>query len=109
MIRLNKPVKLYEWGKGTNTTNQIWTPIGEGKIVESKMKDGVTVLTVELNSAAKKENSDDSSVKVMQQGEGMTACSDHWGEVAMGFLKSLESGGRTVNISIPYATKIAKR
>ncbi len=109
MIRLNKPVKLYEWGEGTNTVNQVWRELGEGKIVSSTHKDLVTTLTVELGSAFAKGNPRDNAIKLAQQGEGMTARSDKWGEVAIGRLKSVEGGsGRSIVIEIPVATKISK-
>src|SRR5262245_26755518 len=107
MIRLSKPVKLYEWGEGTNTVNQVWRELGQGKIVSSKRKDLVTTLTVELGSAFNKGNARDNAIKLAQQGEGMTARSDKWGEVAIGRLKSVE-GGRSIVIEIPVATKISK-
>jgi hypothetical protein len=47
-IRLRKPVRLLEWGTGTNTTNQKWEQCGEGKIQSCKRKDGVTTMVVEM-------------------------------------------------------------
>ena len=110
MIRLNKPVKLYEWGEGTNTVNQVWKELGEGKITSAKRKDLVTTLEVELGGSFAKGNSRDNAIKVAQQGEGMTARSDKWGEVAIGRLKSVDSAGgkSVVAIEIPVATKISK-
>ena len=130
MIRLSKPVQLLEWGEGTNTLNQRWEKIGEGKIVSHsktlaemfhvfvqwlllKWKPkpvGVTTLTVELNGQLTRKNSKDDTVKVVQQGEGMTPTSNHWGEVAVGRLKSIDSGmGKTrVQLEIRGATKIGR-
>lgn len=105
MIRFNKAVKLYEWGIGTHAANQIWTEIGEGKFVTREVKDGITTLTIETNSPIKRNNMESSSVKLCQLSEGMAACSDRWGEVACGDIKS--SSGNTVVISIPFAIKIS--
>jgi len=111
MIRIGKPVQLLEWGEGTNTTNQIWIEMGKGNLrTKPKVYAGTTVLTVEVNGAFEKKNQKDDSVKVMQQGEGMTPGSERWGEVALGKLKSVEKeGGKTlVNIEIKTAIKIGK-
>lgn len=95
-----------EWGKGTNTTNQIWTEIGEGEFTQRQVKDGITTLTIRTSAPLKRENSEDNSVKLCQLGEGMAACSEqHWGEVAMGAIKSVS--GDTVQIEISHATKIS--
>ncbi len=109
MIRLNKPVKLMEWGEGTNTVNQVWTEIGQGSIRTAKQRDGLTSLEIELKGQLEKKNRKDNSIKVVQQGEGMAARSQHWGEVAMGKLRSIESAsGKTlINIDIPTAAKIS--
>lgn len=107
MIRLSKPVKLYEWGEGTNTTNQIWSEVGTGQIVSAKTRDGITTLTVELAAQLAKKNDRDNSIKMAQLGEGMTARSERWGEVAVGYLKS--TAGKTVEIEVPFATKIDRR
>jgi hypothetical protein len=108
MIRLNKPVKLMEWGEGTNTVNQVWTEIGQGSIRTAKQRDGLTSLEIELKGRLEKKNKSDNAIKVVQQGEGMAARSEHWGEVAMGKLRSFDSAtGKTlVNIDIPTAAKI---
>jgi len=110
MIRLNKPVKLYEWGEGTNTVNQVWRELGEGRITSSKRKDLITTLEVELASSFAKSNPRDNAIKLAQKGEGMTARSDKWGEVAIGRLKSVNSGGgkSVVAIEIPVATKLSR-
>lgn len=106
MIRFDRRVRLMEWGKGTNTTNQIWTPIGEGVFTQRSVKDGVTTLTIQSSGPVKKENQEDKSVKLCQLGEGMAACSEtHWGEVAMGEIKSIS--GNTVVVEIAHATKIS--
>ena len=100
MIRPNKPVKLLEWGTGTNTTNQVWTEIASGSITSIKQQDRVTTLVIETTGSFEKKNTRDDSIKIAQQGEGMTARSQHWGEVAMGKLKSTESAGGKVLVSI---------
>ncbi len=109
MIRLSKPVKLLEWGEGTNTLNQIWTEIGQGRVVSERTKNGLTTLTIQLSKGLEKKNPRDNSIKVAQQGEGLTGRSDSWGEVAMGQLRSVESGGTVVVIEIPAATKVDRR
>jgi hypothetical protein len=109
MIRVRKPIRLLEWGAGTNTTNQIWSIAGEGKISRYEMRNGVTTLYVELGGQFKKTNENDNSLKIAQPGEGMTMNSTHWGEVAMGVVKAVESGGRRVLIEITTATKIDNR
>lgn len=109
MIRLSKPVRLLEWGEGTNTLNQNWSEVGEGRVVADKTKDGLTTLTVELVRGLEKKNPGDNSIKLAQQGEGMTGRSQMWGEVAMGRLRSVESGGKVVVIEIPTATKVDRR
>jgi hypothetical protein len=115
-IRLRKPVKLLEWGTGTNTTNQKWEQCGEGRIQSCKRKDGFTTMIVDLTGKFEKQNLRDDTVKVAQLGEGMAphaekwgAIKDRWGEVAMGLLKSIDNtGGKTVvTIEIPAATKVS--
>lgn len=105
MIRFKKPVKLLEWGEGTNTTNQIWTEAGEGSFVSRSVKDGVTTLVIQTNSLLKKTNAKDNHVKLVQQSEGMAAQSTHWGEVAMGVVKS--TSGNSVTVEVSTATKIS--
>lgn len=105
MIRFNKPVQLLEWGEGTNTTNQVWSVMGEGRFTKRSSKDGHAVLTVQTNAPIQRKNQKDNSVKLCQQNEGMTAHSERWGEVAMGHIESVN--GNTVVIGIPYATKIS--
>jgi hypothetical protein len=107
MIRRAKPIRLYEWGEGTNTLNQIWTQIGEGKIVQVKSVAGQTTLTIECRQPVHKKNTNDKSIKLMQEGEGMTARSDRWGEVAMGQIKG--PGGSSVEVEILTAIKIDNR
>lgn len=111
MIRLNKSVRLYEWGEGTNTLNQVWNQIGDGKIVSTRLKQGKTTMTVELKGAFSKRNPRDTSIKVAQQGEGMTARSDKWGEVAIGYLRAVETKGAksVVVIEIETAAKVARK
>lgn len=117
MIRLNKPVKLLEWGEGTNTTNQRWEEMGEGSIKSAKRKEYITMMVVEVKGSIAKRNIRDDSVKVAQLGEGMAphaerwgTIKDRWGEVAMGKIKSIESsGGNTlIQIEIKNATKMGK-
>jgi hypothetical protein len=115
-IRLRKPVRLLEWGTGTNTTNQKWEPCGEGKIQSCKRKNNVTTMVVEVDGKFQKQNLRDDTIKVAQLGEGMAphaekwgAVKDRWGEVAMGMLKGIDSSGaKTVlTIEIPAATKVS--
>lgn len=105
MIRFNKRVKLLEWGKGTNTTNQKWTEIGEGSFTNRSVKDGVTTLTINTSSALNRQNEQENAVKLCQQGEGMAGASESWGEVALGYIKS--ASGTTVVVEIPTATNIS--
>lgn len=109
MIRPNKPVKLLEWGQGTTTLNQVWSEIGTGTIRSHPQKDGLTTLVIELTGPFEKKNKKDDSIKIAQQGEGMAARSEMWGEVAMGKLRSTESdGGKSVvYIDILTAAKIS--
>lgn len=109
MIRVAKPIRLLEWGQGTNTTNQIWSVAGEGRIVRHVMRNGLTTLQVELSAPLNKQNPDNKQIKLAQEGEGMTGASQRWGEVAMANLTSVEQGGRVVVLEIPTATKIDKR
>jgi len=110
MIRTNKPVKLLEWGEGTNTVNQVWTEIAHGKIQSTRQVSGLTTMAVEISGQFEKKNSKDDSIKIVQQGEGMAARSEHWGEVAIGKLKSTDSAGgkKVVVIEIQTAAKISK-
>jgi hypothetical protein len=109
MIRTRKPVKLLEWGEGTNTTNQIWTEVGQGKILRVAKSANATTLSIQLNAAFNKKNSKDNHVKLVQEGERMSAQSARWGEVAMGTVKSVNSSNNTVEIEITTATNIDKR
>lgn len=109
MIRIRKPVKLLEWGEGTNTTNQVWTEIAEGHIVRNTRKSGVTTLVVKLSSGFQKKNNKDNHVKVVQEGEGMAANSKRWGEVAMGVVKAFHEQDKTVEVEVTSATKIDQR
>jgi len=104
MIRFNQPVKVMEWGLGTNQTNQVWTEIAEGNFASRSVKDGITTLEIQCKTVSRKNEKDD-SVKLCQLGEGMAACSDRWGEVAIGHIKSIS--GNTIIVEIPYATKIS--
>lgn len=109
MIRKWKPIRLLEWGEGTNTTNQIWSVAGEGRIARYEMRNGLTTIYIDLNGAFNKKNSKDNSLKLAQPGEGMTANSERWGEVGMGVVKAVEDGGRRVLVEIPTAIKIDNR
>ncbi|MDZ4833596.1 MAG: hypothetical protein SGJ27_07425 [Candidatus Melainabacteria bacterium] len=108
MIRLGKPVKLLEWGVGTNTTNQRWIEFGSGNIVgKPKTVDGITTIIVKLDKGAEKSNSADDTIKVAQCGESMTPLDDKaWGEVAYGRLKSIE--GDTVEVEVKVAVKVGR-
>lgn len=107
MIRTRKNVQLLEWGTGTNTTNQIWTAFGEGSIKKNFTLNGVTTLMIHTTGTVEKRNSEDKSVKICQRGEGMTANSDRWGEVATGVIRSIS--GSEVVVDITTAIKIDKR
>ncbi len=109
MIRLGKEVQLCEWGEGTNTLNQVWTPIGSGPLTaKTKRKMGVTIISVECKGSVEKKNDKDPHLKVMQKGESMTPTSEKWGEVAMGKLKGIrkEGGNSIVEVEIDGAIKI---
>ena len=110
MIRLGKPVQLYEWGIGTNTLNQIWTLCGKGTLLSGpKIRMGASEIAVQIDGRFEKKNPKDDSIKIMQQGEGMTPTSDKWGEVAMGRLKSVSTTGQSVvTIEVKSAIKIGK-
>lgn len=111
MIRLGKNVQLLEWGAGTNTLNQNWHEVARGKLrAQPKIKIGTTVIAVEVDGAFEKKNEKDDTIKVMQQGEGMTPGSSRWGEVAYGRLKSVSKSGPStlVEIEINTAIKIGK-
>ncbi len=109
MIRLGKPVRLLEWGEGTNTKNQIWEPIGQG-VLHNKLKRymGLTTLMIEVDGTVTKKNQKDNHIKIAQPGEGMVPIKDNWGEVAMGTLKSIENknGKSIVQIEIAGAVKM---
>ncbi len=110
MIRLGKPVRLLEWGEGTNTFNQTWTTIGQG-VLHNKLKRyaGSTILVVEVDGPVEKKNDKSKDIKILQPGEGMTPYPDYWGEVAMGNLKSIvNQGNKTiVQIELAHAAKMA--
>lgn len=108
MIRLGKPVKLLEWGVGTNTTNQRWIEMGKGEIVgKPKTVDGITTIVVRLDKSASKSNPGDDTIKVAQPGESMTPLDkEAWGEVAFGRIKSMS--GSTVEVEVKVATKVGK-
>ena len=93
-----------EWGVGTNTSNQKWTEIAEGTFSQRIVKDGITTLTIQTKGVSRK-NTETNSIKLCQKGEGMAACSEHWGEVASGEIKSVS--GNTMEVVISHATKIS--
>lgn len=108
MIRLGKPVQILQWGEGTNTTNQRWQEIAKGRFAgKPKTVVGVTSLVIEVEGSINKANDKNNDVKIMQQGEGMVAHSERWGEVAMGTLKDVSNqGGKTiVTVEVHAATK----
>jgi hypothetical protein len=109
MIRLGKPVQLFEWGIGTTTMNQNWNLIGEGTLHNSpKWFAGATILIVEVNGKVTLKNEKEKMIKVFQPGEAMTPNSKRFGEVAMGMLKSIkEQGPKTiVEIELEGAAKV---
>lgn len=111
MIRRSKPVQLLEWGLGTNTSNQNWTVFAKGHIVKAeKPVNGVRTIAIELDGSANKENSRDDSVKIAQEGQGMTPTPGKWGEVAFGRLKNISSeGGKSIlEVEVKMAVKIGK-
>ena len=109
MIRLGKPVRLLEWGEGTNTHNQTWDTIAEG-VLHNKPKHyaGLLTLIVEVNGSVNRKNEKSKAIKVMQAGEGMVHTPGRWGEVAMGNLKSItkRDNKTIVEIEIADATKM---
>jgi hypothetical protein len=109
MIRLNKPVRLMEWGEGTNTHNQTWDTIAEG-VLRNKPKHyaGSLTLVIEVDGPVTRKNEKSNAIKVMQTGEGVVHTPGRWGEVAMGNLKGITKGdGKTiVEIEILDATKL---
>jgi hypothetical protein len=110
MIRLGKPVRLLEWGEGTNTYNQTWNTIAEGVLNNTpKRIAGLTTLKVEVNGPVTIKNEKSKAIKVMQTGEGMVHAPSYWGEVAMGNLKSIDKkdGKTIVEIEVTDATKMA--
>jgi len=109
MIRLGKPVQLFEWGEGTNTLNQNWNKIAEGTLQNApKWFAGATTLIVEVNGKVERKNQKEDMIKVFQPGEAMTPGSERFGEVAMGKLKSIQDkGGKTiVEIVLDGAAKV---
>ncbi|MBX9878359.1 MAG: hypothetical protein K2Y22_07855 [Candidatus Obscuribacterales bacterium] len=110
MIRPNKPIQLLEWGQGTNTLNQVWTVCGKGRIASIKQVDCITTMVIDIEGGFDKKNLNDNSIKLTQQGEGMAAHSEDWGEVGFGILKSVESqsGKRQVTVEIKVAAKVGK-
>lgn len=108
MIRRNKPIKLLEWGEGTNTLNQVWTECGKGRIGSVKQVDCITTMVINIEGGFDKKNLSDNSIKLVQPGEGMVARSEDWGEVGFGVLKSVESqsGKRQVTVELKVAAKV---
>lgn len=107
MIRRSKPVQLLEWGQGTNTTNQNWNVFAKGRILSaSKPENGVRVLSIEVDGSLNKKNLRDDSVKIAQEGQGMTPTPGKWGEVAFGRLKNVDN--KVVEIEVKVAIKIGR-
>jgi hypothetical protein len=102
MIRLGKPVQLFEWGHGTTTMNQNWHKIGEGVLHDKpKWYAGATVLHVEVDGQVIRTNPDDDTIKVCQPGEAMTPTAPKmFGEVAVGKLKSIKSAGNKTLVEV---------
>ena len=105
MLRFNKAVKIMEWGQGTNSINQNWNEIGEGSFVSRRVKNGITILTIQTKAPVVRTNDKINSVKLCQQGEGVASCSEYWGEVASGNINSLS--GNTVVVEVCQAVKIS--
>jgi hypothetical protein len=117
MIRINKPVKLLEWGEGTNTTNQRWQEIADGKIVSINKENRHTLMQVEIKGRLAKQNPKDDNIKVAQTGEGMAPFAERWGkitprwgEIAMGRIRSVDDRSikSIITIEIPTATKVSR-
>jgi hypothetical protein len=109
MIRIGKPVQLFEWGAGTTTMNQNWNKIGEGTLRNApKWFAGATMLVVEVDGTVVRTNQKEDMIKLFQPGEAMTPNSPRFGEVAMGKLKSIkEQGAKTiVEIELDGAAKV---
>lgn len=107
MIRRSKPVQLLEWGQGTNTTNQNWNVFAQGRILKAgKAVNGIRVIAVEVDGDLDKKNLRDDTIKITQQGQGMTPTPDKWGEVAYGRLKHIEN--KVVEVEVKIAVKIGK-
>ena len=105
MIRRSKPVQLLEWGQGTNTTNQNWNVMAKGRIINaSKPENGVRIISVEVEGSLEKKNPRDDSIKITQQGQGMTPTPGKWGEVAFGRLKNINN--KVVDVEVKVAVKI---
>jgi hypothetical protein len=119
MIRLGKETQLCEWGTGTSTLTQVWTPIGTGALkAKAKNKMGATIIHVEVDGKVEKKNDKDPNLKIMQKGESMTPTvakgdaatqpPERWGEVAIGVLKGIRTEGSKsiVEVEISNALKI---
>lgn len=109
MLKRHQPVKLYEWGQGTNTVNQVWNEIAEGSLDDARRRaDGVTEVKVSIEGAFKKTNPNDDSIKLTQRNSNLTPASEAWGEAAVARLVSFESKGSTsfVKLEVHTATKV---
>jgi hypothetical protein len=109
MIRLGKETQVCEWGLGTSTLNQVWTPIATGALkAKAKNKMGATIIHIEVEGKVEKKNDKENNVKVMQKGESMTPNSERWGEVATGTFKGVRTEGSKsiVEVEISGALKI---
>lgn len=109
MIRLGKPVQLFEWGEGTSTMTQNWNKICDGNLRNSpKWFAGATTLVIEVDGSFIRKNQKEDMIKIFQPGEAMTPNSPHFGEVAMGrFKSSQKQGDKTiVEIELDGAAKV---
>ena len=109
MIRRSKPVQLLEWGKGTSQGNQNWTVFARGQIRQvSKPVDGVRTITVAVDGDFEKTNTRDDSIKITQEGQGMTPTPGKWGEVAFGRMKDIrnEGGSKIIEVEVKVAIKV---
>jgi len=109
MLRLNQPARIYEWGEGTSTLNQVWTEIGSGRIVSAKRRaDGVTEVVIKMDSKFEKKNRQDDTIRILQRNSNMTPASDAWGEAASGRLRSVSvrHGVSLVQVEVETATKV---
>lgn len=111
MIRRSKPVQLLEWGKGSSQANQNWTVFAKGNIQRvDKSENGGRIIVISVGGDCAKSNVRDDSVKITQEGQGMTPTPGKWGEVAFGRLKDIKSegGGKVVEVEVKVAVKVGR-